>query len=196
MKREPQVAFIPPKITRVQEEQVTPKPPPTGGQNTGTANRQRLGKLARRFSPVLVPLPFAVLVFLFTLPVALRGQAYLPLLPMGVLLIALVVMQGTLLYYADSNDIAGPNDMLWTLYVIIGYVLFLLVGTLAIFAIFAPSVLLFILLSAITILASRTSHPLPAGYVDIVLSFGQYTRTLNPGLHFLIPWEKVHGRLS
>src|SRR5260370_6248020 len=169
---EQQPDFISTTNRRGQKEQVTPQPPPPGGQNTGTSNRQRLGKLARRFSPVLVPLPFAVLVFLFTLPVALRGQAYLPLLPMGVLLIALVVMQGTLLYYADSNDLAGPNDMLWTLYVIIGYVLFLLVGTLAIFGIFPTFVLLFILLSAGSILSSRTAHPIPAGYVNIVLSFG------------------------
>src|SRR5260370_6680450 len=152
--------------------------------------------LARRFSPVVVLLAIAVLVFHFTLPVALRVQAYVPVRPMGVLLIALVVMQGTLLYYADSNDIAGPNDMLWTLYVIIGYVLFLLVGTLAIFGIFATFVLLFILLSAGSILASRAVHPVPAGYVDIVLSFGKYARTLNPALNFLMPWEKVSGRLT
>ena len=196
MNPEQQADLNPTTTTPGLQEPVTPQQPPPDGQNTGTSNRQRLGKLARRFSPVLVPLPFAVLVFLFTLPVALRGQAYLPLLPMGVLLIALVVMQGTLLYYADSNDIAGPNDMLWTLYVIIGYVLFLLVGTLAIFGIFATFVLLFILLSAGSILASRAVHPVPAGYVDIVLSFGKYARTLNPGLNFVMPWEKVHGRLS
>src|SRR5260221_13819248 len=174
----------------------SPQAPPPQGEKPSFFSRERLGRFARQFSPVLVPLPFAALIFLFTLPVALRGQSNLPLLPMGVLLVALVVMQGTLLYYAGSNDIAGPNDMLWTLYVIIGYVLFLLVGTLAIFGIFATFVLLFILLSAGSILASRAVHPVPAGYVDIVLSFGKYARTLKPGLNFVMPWEKVHGRLS
>ncbi len=71
---------------------------------TRSVSRGRLGQLMRRFSPVLVPLPFAILIFLFTLPFALRGLSYLPLLPLGVLLVALVVMQGTLLYYAGSND--------------------------------------------------------------------------------------------
>ena len=179
-----------------QQAPVTPPQPPPDEENTKPSNRQRLGGLARQFSPVLVPLPFAALVFLFTLPVALRGQAYLPLLPMGVLLIALVVMQGTLLYYADSKDDASSKDTLWTLYVIIGYVLFLLVGTLAIFGFIATVVLLLILLFVGSILARRAVHPVPAGYVVIVLSFGKYARTLNPGLNFVMPWEKVNGRLS
>src|SRR5215469_1904917 len=193
---EQQADLISTTPTPGQQEPVTPQQLPPGGQNTNTSNRQGLGKLARRFSPVLVPLPFAVLVFLFTLPVALRGQSYLPLLPMGVLLIALVVMQGTLLYYADSNDIAGSNDMLWTLYVILGYILFLLVGTLAIFGFFATFILLLILLFAGSILARRAVRTVPAGYVDIVLSFGKYARTLKPGLNFVMPWEKVRDRLS
>src|SRR5258708_19736970 len=75
-----------------------------GPHGTPSSQMDKLGRLARRLSPVLVPLPFAALIFLFTLPFALRGQPFLPLLPLGVLLIALVVMQGTLLYYAASND--------------------------------------------------------------------------------------------
>ena len=168
----------------------SPQTPPPQGAKPSFFSRERLGRFARQFSPVLVPLPFAALIFLFTLPAALRGQSNLPLLPMGVLLAALVVMQGTLLYYA------GSNDTLWTLYVILGYVLFLLVGTLAIFGYIASFILLIILLIIGSILARRSVHPLPEGSIDIVTSYGRYARTLNPGLNFLMPWEKVNSRLS
>ncbi len=190
IKPEQPADLTPTATTPGQQELVTLQQPPPDEENVKPSNRQKLGRLARQFSPLLVPLPFAALVFLFTLPVALRGQSYLPLLPMGVLLIALVVMQGTLLYYA------GPNDTLWTLYVIIGYVLFLLVGTLAIFGFIATFILLLILLFAGSILARRAVHPVPTGYVEIVLSFGKYARTLTPGLNFVMPWEKVQDRLS
>ena len=150
----------------------------------------KLGSLARKFSPLLVPLPFAALIFLFTLPFAARGQAFLPLLPLGVLLIALVVMQGTLLYYA------GSNDTYWTLCVIIGYALFLLVGTLAIFGFGVSLILLVVLLLLGTFLARRSIRQVPEGYVDIVLMYGKYARTLYPGLNFKMPWEKAGSRLS
>src|SRR6266404_5029699 len=67
----------------------SPQAPPPQGEKPSFFSRERLGRFARQFSPVLVPLPFAALIFLFTLPVALRGQSNLPLLPMGVLLVAL-----------------------------------------------------------------------------------------------------------
>jgi SPFH domain / Band 7 family len=168
----------------------SPQTPPPQGEKPSFFSKEKLGRFARQFSPVLVPLPFAALIFLFTLPAALRGQSNLPLLPMGVLLAALVVMQGTLLYYA------GSNDTLWTLYVILGYVLFLLVGTLAIFGYIASFILLIILLIIGSILARRSVHPIPEGSIDIVTSYGKYARTLNPGLNFLMPWEKVDSRLS
>ena len=122
---------IPPIVVTDKEEE---------SQDTRSHSKGRLRRLVRRFSPVLVPLPFAILIFLFTLPFALRGQAFLPLLPLGVVLIALVVLQATLLYYARSKD------TYWTLWVMIGYGLFLVVGTLAIFGFGISLVLLFILL--------------------------------------------------
>jgi len=54
---------IPQSGTDVEEESPGTRP----------VSRGRLGQLMRRFSPVLVPLPFAILIFLFTLPFALRG---------------------------------------------------------------------------------------------------------------------------
>jgi SPFH domain/Band 7 family protein len=152
--------------------------------------QSKVRQFARRFSPVLVPLPFAILIFLFTLPFALRGQAFLPLLPLGILLIALVVMQGTLLYYA------GSSDAYWILFVIVGYALFLVVGTLAIFGFVASLILLFVLLVVGTFLGRRSIRPIPEGCVDIVLMFGKYARTLYPGLNFKMPWEKISSRLT
>src|SRR5436305_2918089 len=119
-------------------------------QDTRFSGKDRFSQIIRRFSPVLVPLPFAILIFLFTLPFTLKGQSYLPPLPLAVLLIALVIMQGTLLYYA------GSNDTYWTLFVIIGVALFLVVGTLAIFGFVAALILLIILLIVGSLLARRS----------------------------------------
>ncbi len=176
-----QELVIPQSETDVEEE---------SAGDTRSLSTGKLGQFIRRFSPVLVPLPFAILIFLFTLPFALRGLAFLPLLPLGVLLIALVVMQGTLLYYA------GTNDTYWTLFVIIGYALFLVVGTLAIFGLGASLVLLFIFLIAGTFLARRSIRQVPEGSVDIVLMYGKYARTLYPGPNLKMPWEKVSSRVT
>lgn len=161
-----------------------------GPHGTPSSKMDKLGRLARQLSPVLVPLPFAALIFLFTLPSALRGQTFLPLLPLGVLLIALVVMQGTLLYYA------GSNDAYWILCVIIGYAIFLVVGTMAIFGFGISLVLLVVLLFIGAYLARRSIHQIPEGFVDIVLMYGKYARTLYPGLNFKMPWERIGSRLS
>ena len=159
-------------------------------QDTRSSGKDRISHFIRRFSPVLVPLPFAILIFLFTLPFALRGQAFLLPLPLAVLLIALVVMQGTLLYYA------GSNDTYWTLFVIIGYALFLVVGTLAIFGFGASLILLILLLVIGTLLARRSILQVPEGSVDIVMMYGKYARTLYPGPNLKMPLEKVGSRLS
>ncbi|HYX49980.1 MAG TPA: SPFH domain-containing protein, partial [Ktedonobacteraceae bacterium] len=159
-------------------------------QDANSSGKGRFSQIVRRFSPVLVPLPFAILIFLFTLPFTLKGQSYLPPLPLAVLLIALVIMQGTLLYYA------GSNDTYWTLFVIIGYALFLVVGTLAIFGFVASLILLIILLIIGAILARRAIIQVPEGYVDMVMMSGKYARTLYPGPNFKMPLEKVGKRLN
>ena len=159
-------------------------------QDTHFSGKDRINQILRRFSPVLVPLPFAILIFLFTLPFTLKGQSYLPPLPLAILLIALVVMQGTLLYYA------GSNDTYWTLFVIIGYALFLVIGTLAIFGFGASLILLVIFLIMGTLLARRSILQVPEGYVDIVMMYGRYARTLYPGPNLKMPLEKVGNRLS
>ena len=159
-------------------------------QDTRFSGKDRFSQIIRRFSPILVPLPFAILIFLFTLPFTLKGQSFLPPLPLAVLLIALVIMQGTLLYYA------GSNDTYWTLFVIIGYALFLVVGTLAIFGFGASLIVLVIFLIIGTLLARRSILQVPEGSVDIVMMYGRYARTLYPGPNLKMPLEKVGKRLN
>ncbi len=159
-------------------------------QDTDVSGKGRFSRVLRRFSPVLVPLPFAILIFLLTLPFTLKGQSYLPTLPLAVLLIALVIMQGTMLYYA------GSNDTYWILIVIIGYALFLVVGTLAIFGFVAGLILLIIFLIIGVLLARRSLLQIPEGYVDIVMTSGKYARTLYPGPNLKMPLEKVSYRLN
>ena len=159
-------------------------------QDTHFSGMDRFSQIVRRFSPVLVPLPYAILIFLFTLPFTFKGESYLPPVPLAVMLIALVIMQGSLLYYA------GSNDTYWTLFVIIGYSLLTVVGTLALFGFVASLLLLIILIMSGTILARRSILQVPDGYVDIVMMGGTYARTLYPGPNLKMPLEKVGNRIN
>lgn len=154
-------------------------------------SKETLRTLARQFSPVLVPLPFAILVFLFTLPATLQGQpAHPPPLVMGTLLVALTILQGTLLYFA------GSNDTLWMLSIAGGYALFIVSGVFAIFGPGAALLALGILVVLSLIPLQQGIRPIREGYVDLVESFGKYTHTLYPGLNLLMPWEKVAEHLN
>ncbi len=153
-------------------------------------SRDSLRQLARQLSPVLVPLPFALLVFLFSLPADLRGQPHIPVVLLAIVLLALVVIQGTALYYA------GSNDSLWTLYTVLGYAAFLLVGAFSLFGMGGALLLFVILLLIGIIVGGRAIRQVPEGHVDLVFSFNAYQRTLFPGLNFILPWEKVQSRLN
>lgn len=186
-----------PSTPPLQDDQFSPAPVTTGIEadeeewvKQPLFSRDSLRRLARQLSPVLVPLPFALLVFLFSLPAELKGQPHLPVVVLAIVLLALVVIQGTALYYA------GSNDSLWTLYTVLGYALFLLVGAFALFGTAGALLLFIILLLAGILIGGRAMRQVPEGHVDIVFSFGAYQRTLFPGLNFILPWEKIHGRLN
>jgi len=153
-------------------------------------SKETLGTLARQLSPVLVPLPFAVIVFFLSRLLSFPGPAFLPALATGILLLALAILQGTLLYFA------GSNDTIWLLYIAGGYALFLLAGVFAAFGVVASLVTLGLLLVLGAFLARRGIHPTKEGYVDLVELFGKYTHTFYPGLNLLLPWEKVSLRLN
>ena len=168
------------------DESLEPEPEPL------LTRTEALRNFGQQISPVLVPLLFGGLTFLFILPLARSGHFYLPaerLWPVALVLVALAVLQGMLLYYA------GSNNVYWSLSIVGGFFLFLLVGCFAVFGPL-PTIILFVVLLIVSVIAVRLyMHPVPEGSVDIVYSFGKYSRTLFPGLNFLLPWEWVDSHL-
>lgn len=153
-------------------------------------NKDTLGTFWRQFAPLLVPLPFGLLVFLATLPATLQGSPHPTVLVMAILLLALMILQGTLLYFA------GSNDTLLTLAIVGGGVLFVAAGVFAAFGPLPALLTLGILLLAGLLLARRGMRITRMGYVDIVTSFGKYSHTLEPGLNLLLPWERAEYSLN
>lgn len=155
-------------------------------------SKETLGTLGRQLAFILIPIPFALLVFGITLPATLQGlPAHHPsVLIMAILLLAITILQSTLLYFA------GSNDTLLTLYILGGYALFILAGVFAAFGPLAALIALAVLLLLGIILARRGIHPTREGYVDIVISYGKYAHTLFPGLNLLLPWEQISHRLN
>jgi regulator of protease activity HflC (stomatin/prohibitin superfamily) len=163
----------------------------------------RLAVLAgtmRQLSPILAPLLFGGVTFLFISPFVLNNRAYLStsgslptglvLLAVGLVLLVFALGQGITLYYA------GHNDVLWSLGMICGFSLFLLTGCFAIFGPVPTIILLAVLLLFGFLLARFCIRPTPEGQVDIVEALGIYRRTLFPGLNFVVPWEKIVYRLD
>ena len=186
-----------PSTPQLQDDQISPSPVDSSivaddeeWDKPSLFSRDSLRQWARQLSPVLVPLPFALLIFLFSLPADLRSQPHIPIVLLAIVLLALVVIQGTALYYA------GSNDSLWTLYTVLGYAVFLLVGAFALFGMGGALLLFAILLLMSVIVGGRAIRQVPEGHVDLVFSFSSYQRTLFPGLNFILPWEKVQSRLN
>jgi len=172
----------------------------SAGEDRGTGDLQdsslrfeQLKKFGQQISPFITPLLFGGITFLFLQPLMRSGQFYLHadrLWPVGLVIIAAMILQGTMLYYA------GTNNAYWTLGIVGGFFLFLLVGCFTLFGP-APTLGLLIVLLIASIVAARfATHPVVEGSVDIIYSFGKYSRTLFPGLNFMLPWEKVTAHLQ
>src|SRR6266567_1776905 len=152
-----------------------------------------LKKIGQQISPIVTPLLFGGITFLFLLPLMSSGQFYLHtdrIWPVGLVIVAVMILQGMMLYYA------GANNVYWTLGIVGGFFLFLLVGCFVLFGPFSTLVLLVVLLIVSIIAARFSMHPVEEGSVDIVYAFGKYSRTLFPGLNFMLPWEKVFAHLQ
>jgi regulator of protease activity HflC (stomatin/prohibitin superfamily) len=163
----------------------------SGGANNWNApdgdDDDSLKSIWRQFAPVLIPVPFALIIFLFSLLANAHGIANLAPLPLGIILVALAIIQGTALYYS------GNNDTYWTLSLIGGYLLFMLVGAFVFFGLGGAVLLLVIILLLSLVLGGRAIHPVPEGRVDLVQRFGRYARTLYPGFNLLFPWERIYA---
>ena len=150
-------------------------------------------RLGRQFLPVLIPLLLVGLTLLCILPLSLHNQAYVigsHLWPLLLLILALAALQGTILFYTDTNE------GLWSLTVTGGFALFVVIAA---FALAGPTlaVLLLILFVIAAFAAIRLYlHKVPEGYVDVTYAFGKYNRTLLPGLNFRLPWEKTTNLLQ
>lgn len=152
-----------------------------------------LKKIGQQISPIVTPLLFGGITFLFLLPLMSSGQFYLHtdrIWPVGLVIVAVMILQGMMLFYA------GANNVYWTLGIVGGFFLFLLVGCFVLFGPFSTLVLLVVLLIVSVIAARFSMHPVVEGSVDIVYAFGKYSRTLFPGLNFMLPWEKVFAHLQ
>ncbi|TMC95548.1 MAG: SPFH/Band 7/PHB domain protein [Chloroflexi bacterium] len=152
-----------------------------------------LKKIGQQISPIVTPLLFGGITFLFLLPLMSSGQFYLHtdrIWPVGLVIVAVMILQGMMLYYA------GANNVYWTLGIVGGFFLFLLVGCFVLFGPFSTLVLLVVLLIVSIIAARFSMHQVEEGSVDIVYAFGKYSRTLFPGLNFMLPWEKVFAHLQ
>ena len=160
--------------------------------NPSPFSSEGLQQIGRQFSFVLVPLLFALVICVITLPFTLPDTLtrHISFLPMLILLIALAIGEGTALYFA------GANDNVWLVAVSIGFCLFVLLGSYAVFGIGFTFILFIILLVLGIILAQRTIRPVPEGRVDIVYAFGKYSRTLFPGFNLIRPWERVSEQLN
>lgn len=144
----------------------------------------------RELSPILVPLPFAIIIFLFALLANARGINNVAPVPLAIILLVVVVIQGTCLFYA------GDAETPWILSIAGGYLLFLLILAYVFFG-FGGSLLLLVLLALLAIIfGRRIIRPVPPGVVDVVLMPRGRSRTLRPGVNMLFPWEKFYTRLS
>ena len=170
--------------TQVEDEEEFSNPSPLSSEG--------LQKIGRQFSFVIVPLLFALVIGVITLPFTLPDTPtrHIAFLPMLFLLIALAVAEGTALYFA------GPDDNVWLVAVSIGFCLFVLLGSYAVFGIGFTFILFIILFVLGIILAQRCIRPVPEGRVDIVYSFGKYSRTIFPGFNLIRPWEHVSDQLN
>lgn len=150
-------------------------------------------QVGQQFSPILIPLLLGGITFLCTLLLVSNRHSFVSFnafWPIGIIIIALSILQGMVLYYA------GSNNVYWLMGTVGGFFLFLLVGC---FTIFGPlaAVILLLVLAVVSILGIRTSmRSVKEGTVAIVSFSGRYSRTLLPGLNFLLPWEQMEKTVN
>ncbi|GHO44661.1 SPFH domain-containing protein [Ktedonospora formicarum] len=134
------------------------------------------------------PLIFGGLTALFVLPSVLNGHAaasQVMFWPLVVLLILIAIAQGTVVYYF------GTINDLWYPFTLLGFFLFLLLGAFASFGAISGILMLILIVALCVFLVRRYLQSVPEGSVVIVSSFGKYRRTLFPGPHLLLPWDRV-----
>ncbi len=167
--------------------------------NTGASSEsaftpfELLKQFGQYITLIIIPLLFGALTCLIVLPAVLAGRASLPpegFWPILLVILAITIAQGVTIYYAGTDNGMGALGTAG------GFCLFLLV---ACFTLFGPLPGFLVLLALVIIgvvLARRSLHPVPQGFVDIIFAAQKYRRTLYPGFNILLPWEKVFTQLN
>lgn len=162
-------------------------PAPDEEAGAATSRMEALRLLARQLSFILIPLLFAIVTFLLTLLFfAIRHNSPpTELLAMGLITLAVAILQGMMLYYS------GANSGLWFICLLVGFVLFPPIPFFVLGSVSA-SVITFVVMAIVCGgIIWFCKALVPDGSVGIVYSFGKYQRTLEPGAHFLPPWERM-----
>ncbi len=162
-------------------------PAPDEEAGLATSRMEALRLLARQFSFILIPLLFAIVTFLLTLLFFAihRNSPPIELLAMGLIALAVAILQGMMLYYS------GSNSGLWFICLLVGFVLFPPIPFFVLGS--APASLITLVVMALVCgsIVWFCKALVPDGSVGIVYSFGKYQRTLEPGANFLPPWERM-----
>lgn len=163
--------------------------PADGEADAATGRMETLRLLARQFSFIIIPLLFAIITFFFAVLFFMaRGPSSFPpieLLAIGLIALAMAILQGMMLYYS------GSNSGLWFLSMLVGFVLFPPVLFFALAGAAASLIILVIMLVICGAIVWLCKALVQDGHVGIVYSFGKYQRTLPPGANFLPPWERL-----
>lgn len=164
------------------------------GQFASASSLREFLKRSDHYVPIiLAPLLFALLTGLLVLLLINTHRMYISpagFLPIVIVIIAVAVAQGVAVYYA------GSANGIWALVTIGGFCLFLLIDIFAVFGPVSTLIVFFIFVALFIVLIRLYLRPVADGHVDIVSSFGKYSRTLYPGANILMPWEKVTHSLN
>ncbi len=162
-------------------------PAPDEEAGVATSRMEALRLLARQFSFILIPLLFAIVTFLLTLLFFAihRNSPPVELLAMGLITLAVAILQGMMLYYS------GSNSGLRFICLLVGFVLFPPIPFFVPGGALASLITLVVMALVCGSIVWFCKALVPDGSVGIVYSFGKYQRTLEPGANFLPPWERM-----
>lgn len=164
-------------------------PPADDDADTNGSFLETLRRLTRQSSFVIIPLLFAIVTFLLAVLVfAVRGPHNFPLVELwaiGLIALAMAILQGMMLYYA------GSDSGLWFLGILVGFVLFPPVLFFALDGPLASLITIVVMLVVCGVIVWLCKALVQDGHVGIVYSLGKYRRTLLPGMNFLPPWERM-----
>jgi regulator of protease activity HflC (stomatin/prohibitin superfamily) len=169
---------------------LTSREPTNNEFNASTESDDLYKELWYIIKLIILPLLFAGISCLLVLPSIANGEAQETLWPLAITIIIVALLQGIAVHY--TKDVFGA----WILCTTGGFVLLLSISTFALFGAGPGLFLVLVLLAFTAYMLLRIIHPVHEGVIDIVLSPGEYKRTLYSGFNLLFPWEKVTHQIN